>query len=116
MIKSEQKVASLISARHRLKPPVDIREIVRLFADIEEDSIPGDCDAVLVPPNNKRGRPLIILDKGKPETRKRFTLAHELGHLKIPWHTPLIAACHIFLPRVTELYYQSGEAEANRFA
>jgi IrrE N-terminal-like domain len=115
MMKAEQRVASLIAVRHGLEPPVDIRAIVKLFADIEEDSIPAKCDAVLVPANKKRSRPLIVLDEGKSEIRKRFTLAHELGHLKIPWHTPIIAGCHVF-EGVSRFYYQTGEGEANRFA
>ena len=49
--------------------------------------------------------------------RQRFSLAHEIGHIVIPWHIGTIA-CHtdIALPSSAEYHYRPSEAEANGFA
>lgn len=96
-----------------LELPVDIEKIIRQYADIEEDYIPFGGDAVCI---NLKGRPLIVLNKYAVESRRRFTLAHELGHIQIPWHTGMLS-CHTDADRDPDLskFYQI-EREANIFA
>jgi len=93
--------------------PVDIENIVKDYADVEEDFIPCDGDAICI---NNKGRPLIVLRKNVPDGRKRFTLAHELGHIQIPWHIGMLS-CHTDEDDKIDLsnYYQM-EREANIFA
>jgi len=60
--------------------------------------------------------PLVVLNSRKSEQRQRFTLAHELGHVLIPWHIG-----DIFDTTARDEYdeqsdYWRTEAEANRFA
>lgn len=52
----------------------------------------------------------------KLEARRRFTISHEIGHLKIPWHGGSIA-CHIDEGGASvsgDQYLREGEA--HRFA
>ncbi|WP_157683918.1 ImmA/IrrE family metallo-endopeptidase [Brevundimonas diminuta] len=81
---------------------------------MEFDSIPEGIDAVCVGLKSPGKRPLVIVDRNKPELRKRFTLGHELGHLLIPWHAGLIIDdIHLFEENFEESHI---EAEANRFS
>jgi hypothetical protein len=58
-----------------------------------------------------------VLNRGRPKRRQRFSLAHEIGHIVIPWHIGTIA-CHTAydISGFGDYYYRLGEAEANRFA
>jgi IrrE N-terminal-like domain len=59
---------------------------------------------------------LILVDRSDHSTRQRFTLAHELGHLLLPWHLGSNFACDPSQDR-PELWQDSSyEPEANRFA
>ena len=77
----DAEYAASFSKLHGLTPPVDIEEILREFADIEEDNIPHGCDGLLIRRTGRR--PLVLVSRGQIEVRRRFTLAHELGHFKL---------------------------------
>jgi len=98
------------------KPPVDIEAIAKKQADIEYDRIPADADAILLYPSRKRSRPLIILAGGRAETRMRFTLAHELGHIAIPWHVGEMVYHQHWSGKFDDYSHGEMEGEANRFA
>ncbi|MEC1669737.1 ImmA/IrrE family metallo-endopeptidase [Bacillus mojavensis] len=109
----EKKLAQKIIKKYSLSPPVDIRNLIENYAKCEEDSLPNNADAICI---MNIERPLVILDNGKSENRKRFTLAHELGHLIIPWHSGMIS-CHTDNQDVVDKgAYHTMEAEANSFA
>jgi len=108
----ERKFAQLISKKHSLTLPIDILEIIQLYADYEEDTIPYKVDAVCI---NKAEKALVILNLNQSENRKRFTLAHELGHLIIPWHVGLVS-CHTNSNYEVNSSYSKMESEANSFA
>ncbi|MCD5421423.1 ImmA/IrrE family metallo-endopeptidase [Rhodococcus pyridinivorans] len=89
---------------HGLEFGSDIRKLSESYADLDIRSIPAEVDAISLglighPP---LPRPRIILNSSKfPRQgaaqylvrRYRFTLAHELGHVQLPWHTG-INVCH----------------------
>ncbi len=60
-------------------------------------------------------QPRVIINSHKPENRVRFTLAHELGHILIPWHIGSIVD-ETDLDENGIDYYWQIESEANRFA
>jgi len=68
------------------------------------------------PGEGDRPRILLNTNSTKFEPRKRFTLSHEIGHIKIPWHCGSIA-CHVDEGNasVSGEHY-SYEGEAHRFA
>jgi Zn-dependent peptidase ImmA (M78 family) len=113
----EEKAARRVLQRYGLTPPIDVRQLAEVYADVEEDRLPVSGDAVVIRHPKGHVRPLIILNnRALTAGRGRFTLAHELGHLLIPGHYGTIA-CHV---DQEEIYldndYKSAEAEANRFA
>jgi Zn-dependent peptidase ImmA (M78 family) len=110
----ERRLAATLVRRLELAPPVDIRGVADRFAIVEEDAIPGTCDGLAI--GLTHARPRIIVKPTGNSRRQRFTLAHELGHVLLPWHTGSNLAC---LARPGELggYRASqAETEANRFA
>ncbi|MGW6927377.1 ImmA/IrrE family metallo-endopeptidase [Streptomyces sp. NPDC054950] len=90
--------------------------LVSAKADLQWDEWPYECDAVTF---LDRARPLVVAHSGRSETRKRFTLGHELGHIELAWHTNMIECS----PEVTNIEMASNsleiatlEREANDFA
>jgi hypothetical protein len=112
----EEHLAIRVRARYRLAFPIDAKALAGKFADIIEENLPENVDAIVLHRSASMSRPQILLDPDRPPSRKLFTVAHEIGHLIIPWHVGTIA-CHIdrhlsFSNRL----YAATEAEANRFA
>lgn len=99
---------------------MEVREVARRFAEVEEAAVPGACDGLILGLHpGARSRPLIVVDRYGSATRKRFTIAHELGHLLLPWHLGSSSACGINLGDIwSEEAWEAAQAEteANRFA
>jgi hypothetical protein len=108
-----EKMAARVLARHKLQPPYDLDTLVKNYADIEEHYFPFDADGVTVGIGGVN-KPQILINSSPPLTRKKFTLAHELGHIIIPWHTGTIVS-HIN-PEGVNFEYREMETEANQFA
>lgn len=82
----------------------------QLGIDITEASI--TADAYLECEN---GNSYIVLKDSLSISRKKFTIAHELGHFYLPWHSELMFGCNI-----NEMDFKNDyapkEREANLFA
>ncbi|MGF9715240.1 ImmA/IrrE family metallo-endopeptidase [Paenibacillus naphthalenovorans] len=116
LLSPEQKLAQRIITKHKLTPPVDVLSLIKKYANYEEENIPYDVDAICIINNE---RPQVILNKkNQNQARKRFTLAHELGHIVIPWHVGMFS-CHTegkhLFDDAKSQYYEMEE-EANNFA
>jgi hypothetical protein len=112
----EQRLASRIVHELGLQPPVPIEQVAQRYADVELDTFPADWDAVILGLGEINARPRIILNSDRPPVRRRFTLAHELGHHFIGWHVGMIACHTLTSDPGWEYLYRATEAEANRFA
>lgn len=114
MIRPEEKLAARLIRKNGLKPPFDLLALVSLHADVEETAFPIAGDGISIGLGGSNA-PIILINSEQVKTRKKFTLAHELGHVIIPWHTGTI-----FSDDSDELQgefeYREMEAEANRFA
>ena len=113
LIEPERRFAELFAKREGLSPPVPVAKVLQRYADIQHDSLPAG-DAVMLRRDGRR--PLVIVSNSQSGNRLRFTLAHELGHIVLPWQVGT-AFCH---PEGT--FVASGdfhidlESQANRFA
>ncbi|QYK47104.1 MAG: ImmA/IrrE family metallo-endopeptidase [Phycisphaeraceae bacterium] len=117
-LRSEERLARLVRLRASSIVPIELERLAAEYADVIIDDIPIQCDGLLYFPEHRR-RPLIILQRMSNAERRRFTLAHELGHLLIPWHIGERIHTHRqSLEYVSEYNdpYRRQEAEANRFA
>lgn len=112
----ELKLARRVIQRHSLEPPVPIESLIEKYASLERHRIPFEgVDGLTLNLKRPGYRPTVIVNIGRPATRVRFTLAHELGHIIIPWHLGSIV--DVTSRRLDENdVYSSIEAEANRFA
>lgn len=123
MIGRAEKIAKSLIRVKKIEEPIDIFELIKEYASFEiEYDIPFQFDGLCF---FKEGLPNIIINGNNAESRQRFTLAHELGHILIPGHRNIIS-CNIDNVdenisdkyNSEELYfeYMSKELEANTFA
>lgn len=109
-----RKFAKLIYRRECLEVPVDIKKVLKKYADVEGEDIPFKGDAICI--NRDKGKPLIMYNYNTIDTRLRFTLAHELGHIIIPWHTGMISCNTDNVENINPGKYKDMETEANVFS
>ncbi|ACO79876.1 hypothetical protein AvCA_37310 [Azotobacter vinelandii CA] len=106
-------MANRVLAIRGLRPPFDLELLAAHYGELEFLDIPFGVDGITVGIGGK-SKPKILINDSISVTRKKFTLAHEIGHIVIPWHTGTIVS-HIDSGEVSSAYLQM-EAEANRFA
>jgi len=113
----EVNFAKRLIDREKLRPPIDVVATARKFAKVEQLKLPVNVDGVCLNLKRRGRQPCIIVNvAGRSKGRVRFTLAHELGHVIIPWHTGSIVD-HIDIDQGrADIHYWTLEAEANRFA
>jgi len=116
----EESLALRWAQRLHLSYPIDIRTVINSFAIVIEEHLPILADAILVNSPVKSSKPIVFLAAALDERRKSFTLAHELGHIVIPWHIGSFACTPFDLDGSLNLSkyatYIELEREANRFA
>ncbi|MGY3172093.1 hypothetical protein ACVWYU_001467 [Pseudomonas sp. TE12234] len=106
-------MANRVLAINKLTPPYDLEQLARQYGDLEFHDFPFAVDGITIGIGGE-ARPKILINVTIPVTRRKFTLAHEIGHIVIPWHTGTIVT-HID-PGEVDFAYMQMEAEANRFA
>jgi Zn-dependent peptidase ImmA (M78 family) len=104
-----------------IRAPVDIYRIARQYADVIEEPMPDDISGMLIPVKHpeREKKWAIIVNKSHAEVRKRFTVAHELGHLLLhDYRTPHADTGFKIRFRANREYDASvvEEVEANQFA
>lgn len=111
------KFAHRLTVRYSLTPPVDVRALLQQYAEIKDARIPivgvdGVCLNLKVPGKTTR----VVINSSNPPLRRRFTEAHELGHIIIPWHRGTIVD-HVDPAHAGPANdYWTFEDEANQFA
>jgi hypothetical protein len=119
-LSAEERLALKWARREGLSYPINIREVLLAIADLREEDLPIAADALLVKPRLASSRPVVFLEKSLDDKRKTFTLAHELGHLVIPWHVGSFACTPYDIDGNLNVEqfatYLDLEREANRFA
>ncbi|WP_298852917.1 ImmA/IrrE family metallo-endopeptidase [uncultured Sphingomonas sp.] len=112
----EERMAARLIERLKLTPPIDVETICRGFAELSYKNFPIEIDGLCLDLKVLGKRPKVWVSRSSPPVRRRFTVAHEIGHIIIPWHTGTIID-DIDVPRSGERdRYREMEAEANRFA
>jgi len=79
--------AGVLVERLDLTPPVNVMEVAGRYADLEILSWEFACDALVVGLGSMDGRrpKVFIRANYQGRRRRRFTIAHEIGHLVLPW-------------------------------
>lgn len=115
-MKREEKLAQKVLKKYDLVPPYDIMKLVEKKATIAFHTFPFKADGVTV--DIKSDKPRIYINNafGISQRRQKFTIAHELGHIFLPWHKGTIASDINEYSFSRHIMYREMEAEANRFA
>lgn len=97
--------------------PVDVKSLVEKYAELAFEFIPfGGVDGISLNLKIPGKATRVIVEKSAPSARQRFTLAHELGHILIPWHVgTIVDRIDPNLPDMLSDYWRM-EVEANTFA
>ncbi|UVM33409.1 ImmA/IrrE family metallo-endopeptidase [Pseudomonas sp. B21-019] len=109
----EEKMAARVLKRKGLTPPYNLIDLANSYGELRYRSFPFKADGITVG-IGEQARPTIYINSDCPETRQRFTLAHEVGHIIIPWHTGTVVS-HLE-PGSDDDEYWLMEQQANRFA
>ena len=119
MAKADAEAANLLRNSGIIKPPVDVDGLARqLGAEVTLEALDSEVSGVLY---RLPDRLVIAVNEDHAQTRRRFTIAHELGHLRLHQGRPLIVD-HLVRARVSlrdtksSLATEREEIEANRFA
>lgn len=116
-------VGKILAAEPNLKIPVPIKKLcqcldINEFEEVETSAFLG---GLITDPERSTGG--ILLQKGLGSHRRRFTIAHELGHFLIPFHKPAKDGQFLCDTKAMRSWdhksqnrYLKMEAEANRFA
>lgn len=106
-----------------LKPPIDVQALVKSYADLVFRPIPiAGIDGISMHLKALDRRPKVVVNSMNAPRRIRFTLAHELGHILIPWHVGAIADSIDLEQSLDDSHWQAEvegwglEREANSFA
>lgn len=111
----------LLDANHVAQFPVPVDVIAGQFAHVVEEALEDEISGMLLPLSPPVGekRWAIVVNSTHAAQRKRFTIAHELGHLVLHGYTQPHA------DRIPKIRFRSKaptganaleEIEANRFA
>ena len=112
----EANLARRLVQRFGLTPPIDLAAIASRYASIEYRSIPQTIDGICLDLKRPGVRPTIIINLDRPKRRRRFTFAHELGHVLIPWHRGSLYDDFSIMDADIQFDRHEMEGEANRFA
>lgn len=114
-----KRVDELLKLNHIIQPEIDVIRIARfLGAEVLEEELDEDMSGLLA---ITHGKPTIAINKTHSPQRKRFTIAHELGHLAL--HSEHAGQDGVFIDR--KVFHRNSQAsqgmyrqeiEANRFA
>jgi IrrE N-terminal-like domain len=110
---TSSRLADYLVERYDLTPPVDVRALLGRVADVEELEWEFEVDGLVIGLSGPI-KPRVLLKSNQPPNRMRFTIAHEWGHISIPWHVESLLPCHIGVATMPTL--GNREREANEFA
>lgn len=114
-----RSVARRLVAQLQLAPPFDVDRVVKRFARVLEDEVPAPADLVTMHSAVPGDPPIVVLQAALASSpdRRRFSLAHALGHVLLGWH-PLGSPCDVSAPprELPVTVHDLVEGEANAFA
>jgi hypothetical protein len=86
VLRARREARKVLAQAGAIELPIPVRDIARRRAQIVEREIPGDISGMLIPIEGANEW-IIVVAKHENEIRKRFTIAHELGHLVLHSYT-----------------------------
>lgn len=120
-IVARRRAEMLVAELGLKEPQIDVEDVARkLGARVHKLNL-DDVSGLLV--SQPGTVPYIVVNEKHPPTRRRFTLAHEIGHLYLQHHFKTEDGVHVdrgnfisFRNERTKLGTDALEVEANQFA
>lgn len=111
----ERRFAALFSKHHNLAPPVQVIRILNKYARVKKVDLPPGWDGVVL--HSAGVEPSVLLSVGSNDNRMRFTAAHELAHIVLPWQRGTVY-CNTreHMWGLRDYIVKTIESEANGFA
>jgi Zn-dependent peptidase ImmA (M78 family) len=110
---AEKRAIDLLRAHNVTGPPVPVEQLARrLVSQLTYENFDGDVSGMLYRDGD---RAIIGVNSAHPQTRQRFTVAHEIAHFVMHKGKP------IFVDRFARVNWRDGqsdkeEVDANAFA
>jgi len=103
--------------KYGLAPPINIEKLIKRYAELVVTDFPFDgADGISLDLKIPGKMSRVIVNAANSRPRQLFTLAHELGHILIPWHIgTIIDHADPSLANASSDYWMM-ELEANAFA
>jgi len=108
----ERTAQDILRAAGALSIPIDLDRVVSSLAiRVHDEEMEADVSGVLIVKGDQRH---VLVNKGHAANRKRFTIAHELGHLVLHDSDDQTDAegQRIFIDRQIRVYQRVGEASS----
>jgi Zn-dependent peptidase ImmA (M78 family) len=109
--------AEELVTRHALEPPIAVIDVAeRLGARVDFHDLEDQVSGLLV---RKGDQSFIVVNASHAETRQRFTIAHEVGHLLLHKATPGVFLDGMFVQfreDASRNRFDRREVQANMFA
>ena len=83
-VQRARRLAQQVLRAHGDDLPVDVEALARQHAEVVYRELHSDISGMLVPNGDKW---FIVVNEAHPHVRRRFTIAHELGHLLLHGYT-----------------------------
>jgi IrrE N-terminal-like domain len=117
-LRPEERMAERFSKLQGLLPPVDVFSVAKSIAQTSTVTFPdwASSDGLTLDLKVPGKRPRIYINSRIGYHRQRFTAAHEIGHIIIPWHIGDIVDDLSIDDSRDNSRYRRLEGEANRFA
>ena len=119
MPRADSEAARVLASVGVKEPPVDVEKLAKLLgATVVLEALDSEVSGLLY---RHPEQVVIAVNRDHPTTRRRFTVAHELGHLVLHQGRPVIVD-HVVRARInlrdaaSSLATEREEIEANRFA
>lgn len=114
-----RQVARQLADELDLSPPFDIERVASRVATVVDEDIPTHADVIVLHAPTPGRLPRLVVDRSlqRSAERRRFAIAHGLGHVLLGWHA-LGTPCDVS-DRPSELpvtAHDLVEGEANAFA
>lgn len=118
----DKRLARRVVRKYDLRPPIDIQSLVNRYARLTIMHIPfRGVDGISLNLKTPGKATHVIVNRAGSQFRQRFTMAHELGHILIPWHVGAVVIDHADPSRSRPPSHWTMddwtmESEANSFA
>ena len=110
-----RRIAARVAEQYKISPPADVERILQAKCKVIQREPRFGVEAYTVLSDQP---PTVYLAPQSYAPRMRFTIAHELGHIFIPWHNGE-TTCNLDDPTWKDngiRYFDMQELEANVFA